>query len=132
MNVTELKASTPVHGYWYVATPYSKWKHGLEDANEVAQKLTARLMSVRVPVFSPIAHTHGIAAYVENVDKRDHDFWLKSDEPVCRSACGLLIADLPGWKESEGVALEIEWHRKDKKPIYILNTKTLDVKRYRG
>lgn len=112
-------------GYWYLATPYSKWTHGLEDANTVAQKLAARLLQHHVPIYCPIAHTHGIATYVTEVDKRDHDFWLNADKPLFEAAYGLLVADLPGWRESKGVSLEIAWCRAMKKPAWLLAPGTL-------
>lgn len=116
-------------GYWYVATPYSKWIHGLEDANMVAQKLTARLLEKFVPCYSPISHTHGIATYVTQVDKRDHKFWLDADKPLFDAAYGLLIADLPGWRDSLGVALEIKWCKEARKPYWLLDPKDLSFRR---
>ncbi len=112
-------------GYWYLCTPYSKWPHGLEDANQVAQQLTALLMEHRVPVFCPIAHTHGISKFVTQVDKRDFDFWLSADKPLVDSAYGVLVADLTGWRESRGVVQEIGWARDAKKPLWLLSPGTL-------
>jgi hypothetical protein len=116
-------------GYYYLATPYSKWVHGLDDANTVAQKLAARLLLLRLPIYCPIAHTHGIAMHTKDeVDARDHGFWMAADKPLFDAACGLLIADLPGWKESKGVQMEIEWCKEQKKPYWLLNPKTLDIR----
>lgn len=112
-------------GYFYLATPYSKWAHGLEDANVVAQKLAARLMEHRVPVFCPIAHTHGIAQYVTQVDKRDFDFWLGADKPLVDAAYGVLVVDLPGWRKSRGITQEISWARATNKPLYLMDPGTL-------
>ena len=124
-----LEQAIPViQGYWYLATPYSKWPHGLEDANTVAQKLAAALLSIGVKVFSPIAHTHGISAYATAVDKRDFDFWLGADKPLLDAAGGLLIADLQGWRDSKGVTLEIQWAKEQKKPYWLLNPETLAVR----
>ena len=124
-----LEQAIPViKGYWYLATPYSKWHLGLEDANIVAQQLAGRLLSIGVKVYSPIAHTHGIAAYVSGVDKRDHDFWLAADKPLLDAAGGLLIADLAGWQDSRGVTLEIQWAKEQKKPYWLLNPETLAVR----
>lgn len=132
--ITELSQFMIDHGYegyWYLATPYSKWLNGLEDANIVAQKLAARLIEAEVPIFSPIAHTHGISTYVTEIDKRDFDFWLGVDKPLVDMACGLLIADLKGWQESRGVNLEINWFAEAKKPVWLLNTKTLAFRAFR-
>ena len=124
-----LEQAIPViQGYWYLATPYSKWLWGLEEANTEAQKLAAALLSIGVKVYSPIAHTHGIAAYVTGVDKRDHDFWLAADKPLLDAAGGLLIADLRGWQDSKGVTLEIQWAKEQKKPYWLLNPETLAVR----
>jgi hypothetical protein len=124
-----LEQAIPViQGYYYLATPYSKWPLGLEDANSVAQQLAAALLSIGVKVYSPIAHTHGIAAYVTGVDKRDHDFWLAADKPLLDAAGGLLIADLRGWRDSKGVTLEIQWAKEQKKPYWLLNPVTLAVR----
>lgn len=118
----------PRTGYWYLATPYSKWPHGLDDAARVAEKLAARLLEERFPIFSPIAHSHSIAQHVVAAEKRDFDFWLGADKPLVDAAIGLLIADLTGWRESRGVVQEIKWGREQKKPIWILNTKSFSLK----
>ena len=124
-----LEQAIPViKGYWYLATPYSKWPLGLDHANLEAQRLAGRLLSIGVKVYSPIAHTHGIAAYVTGVDKRDHDFWLAADKPLLDAAGGLLIAYLPGWQDSKGVTLEIQGAKEQKKPYWLLNPETLAVR----
>jgi Domain of unknown function (DUF1937) len=112
-------------GYWYLATPYSKWLAGIVDANAVAQKLAARLILERVPVYSPIAHTHGIAL-AGALDPFDHDIFMPADKPLFDASFGLLIADLPGWRESKGVQMEVGWARAGRKPMLLLNTITLD------
>lgn len=120
-------------GYWYLATPYSKWVHGLDDANIVAQLLAARIMYEKVDVYTPIGHTHGISkqmiAMNMKIDPRDHSFWMKRDKPLFDAAGGLLVADLPGWKTSTGVTVEIDWCRAQKKPVFLLNPKTLTIKK---
>lgn len=114
-------------GYWYLATPYSKWAHGLEDANTVAQQLTGRLIAAKVPVYSPIAHTHGIAL-ASSMDPLSHDIWMPADQPLFNAAYGLLVADLPGWKTSKGVDMEIEWARQMHKPIWVIDPETLAIR----
>lgn len=116
-------------GYYYLATPYSKWVHGLDDANIVAQLLTSRIMLERVPVFSPIAHTHGIANFLKDeAIAHDHDFWMQADKPMFDAAHGLLIADLQGWRESKGVKMEIDWCVAQRKPYWLLDVVKLEVR----
>jgi hypothetical protein len=119
-------------GYYYLATPYSKWPQGLEDANTEAQKLAARLLELRLPIYCPIAHTHGIATFVTGVDKRDHDFWLSADKPLVLAARGLLVANMEGWPDSRGVMQEIAWSQETYKPIWMLDPETLDVYPFGG
>ena len=116
-----------IKGYWYLATPYSKWSHGLEDANIVAQRLAAMLLAIGVKVYSPIAHTHGIAL-ASSMDPLSHDIWMPADQPLFNAAYGLLVADLPGWKTSKGVDMEIEWARQMHKPIWVIDPETLAIR----
>lgn len=114
-------------GYYYLATPYSKWVHGLDDANALAQLITSRIMLERVPVFSPIAHNHGIASFLQDMFG-DYDFWMEVDKPMFDAAHGLLIADLPGWRESKGVKMEIDWCVAQRKPYWLLDVVNLVVR----
>ena len=114
------------HGYWYLATPYSKWPAGLDDACKTAATLCGRLLLAGVNTYSPIAHSHPVSLTLEGqVDPRDHDFWLRADKPLFEAAHGLLVADFPGWRESVGVAKEIAWSRAHVKPSFLLNPQTL-------
>jgi hypothetical protein len=123
----EIKKLERKKGFYYLATPYSKWVHGLHDANLVAQRLAGALIKAKIPVYSPIAHTHGIAI-AANMNPMDHKIWMPADKPIFDAAYGLLIADLKGWRDSKGVAIEIEWAKEQLKPIWVLNPVTLDLK----
>lgn len=114
-------------GFYYLATPYSKWSHGIDDANHVAQLLTGKLIFQGVGVYSPIAHTHGIAI-ASQLDPYDHSLWMPADKFIADAAKGLLVADLSGWKESKGVAIEIEWFKKTTRPCHLLNVVDLSYR----
>ena len=89
----------------YLASPYTS-----EDKDEQrmryyqACRAAAKLMEQGHVVFSPIAHSHGIARFIES---HDHDFWMKQDLEFLHYADELIILTLPGWKESKGVLHEI-------------------------
>lgn len=104
---------------WYLATPYSKWPSGIEDASRVACIWAAKLIRAGIPVFSPIAHSHAIAVAAA-IDPYSHDIWIPADRPFWAILHGLLVADLPGWRESKGVGIEIEWFRSNGKPAWLL------------
>jgi hypothetical protein len=56
-------------------------------------------------VFSPIAHTHPIAAHGL---PGDWDFWQTYDRLMLSRCDELAVLCLPGWRESVGVRAEID------------------------
>lgn len=102
--------------FWYLGSPYSKYPHGLEAAHTEACKATALLISAGVPVYSPIAHTHPIALHGE-LDPIDHGIWMPIDEPMMKSAHGLIVLMLAWWDQSRGLKEEIEYFTEAKKPV---------------
>lgn len=125
-----------VHGRWihepegpplyYLATPYTKWHHGIESAFVHAAKLAARLLVAGLKVYSPIAHTHPLAVH-GNLDPLDHNIWLPFDGAMMSACNALLVADMADWRESKGVAHEIDVFKKAGKPIYQLSVDTLQM-----
>lgn len=111
-------------GFWYVATPYSNFPDGLEAAWISASEATGRLIQRRIPVYSPIAHSHPISIFGD-VDAKNHDIWIPANEPLMDAAHGLLVLMLPSWKRSYGISLEIEFFLKAEKPIVYLDPEML-------
>lgn len=107
--------------YWYLASPYAKYPTGHELAFRDIAEVTAHLMERGVYVFSPIVHTHPVSKYVKRASNVDHDFWLNLDRPFMRAAYGCLVAKLPGWDKSRGIAAEIEYFNKAAKQVVYLN-----------
>lgn len=101
---------------WYLASPYSLWHRGLEDAFEQACIAAAKLIRQGYFVFSPIAHSHPIAVHGD-LDKLDHKLWLEQDERIMDAAAGLIVLRMPGWQHSKGVLSEIAYFERAKKPI---------------
>lgn len=109
----------------YLATPYSKYFGGdLERAFIDASKLAAKLLVAGIKVYSPIAHTHPLAVYGE-LDPLDHSIWLPFDEAMMSAADILIVAQMPGWQESKGIAHEIKFFETRGKPIYDLDPATM-------
>lgn len=108
--------------YWYLATPYSKWKLGMEDAYQMACREAALLFEAGLSVFSPIAHAHSVAKYGE-IDLR-HNFdggtvdWLAIDKPFMDAAHGIIVCMMDGWQESRGIKYEIQTFERAGKPIH--------------
>lgn len=116
MNFDDLKIT---NGYWYLATPYSKYKHGIEEAWKAAASNTAHLIKLGIPVFSPIAHTHPIAIH-GGIDPYDHEIWMPADQPMMDQAHGLIVCKMEGWDKSFGVQVEIEDFKAKGKPVHFM------------
>lgn len=101
---------------YYLATPYSKYPGGLEAAWIDACRVAGALMRQGVKIFSPIAHSHGIAIH-GGLDPLDHDIWLPADEFFMQHCEGLIVARLEGWETSKGVAFETMRFTEMGKPI---------------
>lgn len=91
--------------YWYLATPYAKFEGGAEAAYQEACVWAGKFMRLGVPVFCPIAHTHGIARFMP---AQTHQFWLDQDFPLLRNSVGVLIPPMEGWDHSVGIQRERE------------------------
>lgn len=114
------------YGFWYLSTPYSKYPDGLEAAFHHACIIAGQLIAKKIVVYSPIAHTHPIAM-AAGINPLNHSVWLPADEPLMNAAHGLLVVELPGWKESYGIGVEIERFTRNHKPIINLPIRWSDA-----
>jgi hypothetical protein len=116
-------------GVWYLATPYSKWPAGPDDAAHQAALLAIRLQAAGLVVYSPIVHSHALCVADKSLDHLNHDFWLRIDRTHIAGSCGLIVAQMPGWEASKGVEQEIDWFRCDfkAKPRFLLDLDDLHL-----
>lgn len=91
---------------FYLASPYSKFRQGHLAAAELACREAGRLIRARVPVFSPIAHSHWIAELCK-MDALDHGIWLPADAPMMIAATGIIMLRAEGWEKSYGMGCEL-------------------------
>lgn len=105
--------------FYYLATPYSKYKAGIDEAWQEACRQTALLVRAGVPIYSPIAHTHPIAM-LGGIDPLDHSLWLEADRALMDSAIGLIVCEMQGWQESYGIGEEVKHFERAGKPIYMM------------
>jgi hypothetical protein len=123
MMLDELKGR---EGFFYLASPYSKYPSGIEGAYADVCLISGRVIERGVSVYSPIAHTHGIAYHAE-IDPLDHAIWLPIDETLMNAAVGCIVAKMDGWEKSYGVSKEIEHFSAVGKPIFYLDIDTFEV-----
>ena len=72
-----------------------------------------------MPIFSPIAHTHGVAVHGE-IDPYDHAIWMPADQHMMNAAKGLIVCKMDGWEASYGVKMEIEYFMAANKPVVFM------------
>jgi hypothetical protein len=102
--------------FWYLATPYTKYPKGIDEAFKEASRQAALLVGAGIPVFCPIAHAHPIA--IEGgLDPFDHTIWLPADRPFMDAARGLIVCKMLMWEFSRGVIEEIRVFTEASKPI---------------
>ena len=102
--------------FWYLASPYSRYPGGPEEAFREVCKAAAWFTRIGLPVFCPIAMTHPIAVH-GGMDPMDCEAWLKVDRPFMDAACGLIVCRMEGWQESVGVRHEIDVFLAAGKPV---------------
>ena len=104
--------------YWYLATPYTKYPGGRQQAFLDACSMASRALIAHVNVYFPIAHGHSVAEAAGNkLDAEDGAFWIRVVTPMMKNARGCLVGMLPGWEESWGIQEEIKFFRMMKKPV---------------
>ena len=104
---TSKRPTKPASGITYLASPYSHPSREVVAGRYVrACDAAGRLMVKGYVVFSPIAHSHSIERQMGRVNTGD--FWHTQDEPILRLCSRLVVLMLDGWRESRGIAWEIE------------------------
>ena len=81
--------------FWYLATPYTKDKEGIDKAFKKACKASAFLVKNGIRIFSPIAHAHAIAIN-GGINPLDHDGWISAEIPMMEAAVGVIVVKMEG------------------------------------
>jgi hypothetical protein len=119
-------ATLRVYGEVYLASPYTKYPKGHDQAFMDVVALQARLLANDILAYSPIVHGHAVACCAK-MDVCD-DIWIRLNRKMLPHFPVLLVAEMEGWKESAGVTEEIATMQKlDNKVIYYINPNTLAV-----
>jgi hypothetical protein len=112
----------------YLGTPYTRYDAGLNAAFYDACRLTARLLATGIKCFSPIVHGHAISTH-GNLDPLDLRIWYPFNDLMMDRCDVLIVAHLPGWTESDGIAYEIKTFERCCKPIFDLDCESLRMVR---
>ena len=112
----------------YLGSPYTKYAAGLTAAYVDVAKIAARLIKSGLHIYSPITHLHPIARY-GGLDPRDVTIWYPHNRQLMDRCDLLIVAQMDGWRESEGLTGEIEYFDGANKPIYDLDPESFKMKR---
>ena len=95
----------------YLAIPYSHHDPAIRQLRfDQVNRVAARLINEGHLIFSPISHSHHIAA--EHGLHCGWEFWRRHDEFFLAVSSRLLILKLDGWDKSMGVMAEIAFAEK--------------------
>ena len=130
-EILQLKAKVTlgtlrVYGEIYLASPYTKYPKGHDQAFMDVVTLQGRLLANNILAFSPIAHGHAVS----RCNKMDVDdpIWIRLNRRMLPHFPALLVAEMEGWKDSDGVTEEIKTMEGLERPIYYINPNTLAVR----
>ena len=89
----------------YLASPYSHPDHRVREARfRAACRATARLIRAGQPVFAPVVQGHALVTYGI---PSDWVFWQPLAREYVARCDELVVLQLDGWRESEGVQAEL-------------------------
>lgn len=108
----------------YLASPYTKYPAGVDAAAHAATTIAAVLTRMGLSVYSPIVSGHAICR-IADIDPLDQHMWQAIDAPWVAAAEACVVATLPGWDTSRGVAHEIASFLAAGKPVVYLDPATL-------
>ena len=102
----------------YLASPSSHPDPAVREARfQAACRQAAGMLRCDIPVFSPIAHTHPIAAYGLATEWAS---WEKHDRVFLEICSEVWVLTLDGWRESKGVQAEIGIARELGRPVVLV------------
>lgn len=115
-----IKQQKKLGGYAYLAAPYSDDSIAIrlqrvDNINRVAGRLMAR----GVLLFSPISHGHPIAQAYDL--PTDYTFWRRHAEVMLNGASSVIVLQLGGWSNSDGIKGELEYADDLDLTVYVLD-----------
>lgn len=109
---------------WYFATPYSHPDPAVVESRYLqALVMEVELINRGYMLLAPIAASHQQAQRFNLPG--DFEFWQERDRLFIDRCDGVIIGDIPGWRESKGVTAEIAHATAQKKPVYLYSNQEL-------
>jgi hypothetical protein len=106
---------------YYLAGPFSSPDPEIRESRyRSINRIAADLMAQGRMVFSPISHSFAIWLAGNGHFAHDADVWYRHGMLMARRCDECLVVCLPGWRESKGVQMEIDYFRRANKPLDFL------------
>lgn len=114
----------------YLGTPYTNFPGGIDKAFHQASRIAAHLSLAGLTIFCPIAHGHALGR-AAGLDPKNPAVFERINKGILRISNVLIVAQMDGWRNSDGLREEIEHFELQHKPIYDLDVATLFMTRRR-
>lgn len=123
----QLPWPTSTNPFAYLASPYSLYPHGRDRAVEDVALIAATLIHAGVQLFCPVAHSALLVR--AGIPPLDGTLWARINAPFLGCCSVLILARMDGWRESSGIAAEVDFFERHAKPIYDLYPATMQMTR---
>lgn len=114
----------------YLGTPYTNFPGGIDKAFRQASRIAAHLSLAGLTIFCPIAHGHALAK-ASGLDPKNPAVFERINKSILHIANVLIVAQMDGWRNSEGLRDEIAHFERHHRPIYDLDPPSLIMTRRR-
>jgi hypothetical protein len=106
---------------FFLACPYGHADQAVVEMRfDLCNTVSARIIQAGDAVFSQVSMSHPINAKLAGMDKPTvGKLWEPIDRMFMEAMNELVVIDAPGWRESSGVAREIEFFRDRGRPVHI-------------
>ena len=105
-----------IDGYVYLASAYSDPVYTMQILRyEIAKRAQSLLHDSGFVTYSPIVHWHPVAE-TYNLEK-DSFTWSYHNLTMLHGADEVWVLMFPGWQDSKGIAMELEWAKNKEKPV---------------
>lgn len=109
----------------YLASPYTHDDPAImKERYEGVCRVAARLMKQGHYVYSPIAHSHGIAQYGLPLG---WEYWERISYAFLNLCKEIWVVTMPGWRHSIGVLAEIAHAEAQGKPVRYVSAEEIGV-----
>ena len=123
-SLSEESGYTPPNELVYLACPYSGSPELMKARVEACRKRTHDMTRRGIAVFSPLLYTDGQAA--EGVEPPQG--WYVFDLVFLSRCDRMEVLKLPGWRESQGVTLELATAYAMKMPVKFISPVQIGLK----